>query len=299
MTPSPLLSVIIANYNNGPFLEECLESVLSQSHKELEIVIVDDSSTDLSTEIIKQYETRYPRIVRGIYLSSNRGVAGARHEGIAAAKGEYITTLDSDDFYLDPGKLKAELGLVQEHKERSGQDVIAFSAVAFVDPESRVLPHRGRHIKIREGHIFNEIMGRSAMIPRDFVMARSLYREVGGYDTGLSTHEDWDLKIRLAHRYEFYYTGQKGTAYRQHDGGLSSISHQARSRNLWRVFYKNHSLVPPGQRTGIEKGFSEFMHRRDTIYAGRRFHRVLRCRLLEMKNRARLRLIKIQASQKE
>jgi hypothetical protein len=101
---------------------------------------------------------------------------------------------------------------------------------------------------LKEGWILEEIITRSCAIPRDFIMKKSQYLEVGGYDLSLPVYEDWDLKIRLASRYEFYYTGITGTAYRQHFKGLSSSPLKVHRKSLKRVFRKNIDLAPKWSR---------------------------------------------------
>lgn len=91
-----LISVIVPAYNVGPYLENCLDSILAQSFKELEIVIVDDGATDDSAQIAKQYQTRWPEKIRFIH-TENHGVSAARLTGVRAAKGEWIGFVDGDD----------------------------------------------------------------------------------------------------------------------------------------------------------------------------------------------------------
>lgn len=285
MKNKPQLSVIVANYNSAPYTAECLDSILAQTFKDLEILVYDDCSTDDSTEIIKKYEKKHPVKVRVIFSPVNRGVARTRHEAILQARGEYITTLDSDDYYYETRKLEKEMELTRYCKEKEGKNVLAFSNIIKVRGDSSIIlfqdtarktgpPNSEEKIGqtcgslppgngIKEGKIFADIICRSCMIPRDFVMRKEAYFEVDGYDFGLITHEDWDLKIRLARKYEFRYTGITGTAYRQHPTGLSSIPHHLRTNNLQRVFYKNRGLIPGESRKKIAAGFRNFIVNRD------------------------------------
>jgi glycosyltransferase involved in cell wall biosynthesis len=265
MNVKPLLSVIVANYNNEPYIRECLDSILNQTYKDLEIIVLDDDSTDGSPEIIRKYVANYPGIIKGIFGDVNRGVARTRHEAILQAKGEYITTLDSDDYYSNSQKLEKEMALLMHYKEQD-KDIIAFSNIVFVR-ENRALEFvQGNSTNIKEGRIFYDIIIRSCMIPRDFVLKRDVYFEVGGYDFSLITHEDWDLKIRLAKKYEFYYTGISGTAYRKNPKGLSSTSYVLRTNNLWKVFSKNIKSVGSDHRLPLINRFFTFMCDRDEKY---------------------------------
>ncbi len=259
---SPLLSVIVANYNNESYIRECLESIMSQTYKDLEIIVSDDCSTDNSPGIIREYEKNYPGIVRRIFSSENRGVARTRHEAILKAKGEYITTLDSDDCYDNPQKLEREMNLIQHYKKQ-GKNIIAFSNIVLVNKDKRPIRVENNDKNIKEGNIFIDMISRTCMIPRDFVMIKSAYFCVGGYDFSLRTHEDWDLKIRLSKRFEFYYTGCSGTAYRRHRDGLSSLPYVQRTNNLWRVLYSNYPLVPEENRKWVKERFLSFMKTRD------------------------------------
>ena len=132
----PILSIIVANYNNTDYLEECLSSILDQTYKEIEIILIDDCSTDNSSEIIRDYERQYPDIFRCIFFIENKGVAHARHEAILMANGDYITTLDSDDYYLDPKKLEKEMSLIADYQKK-GLEIVAFSNIMLVDGDGK------------------------------------------------------------------------------------------------------------------------------------------------------------------
>jgi glycosyltransferase involved in cell wall biosynthesis len=259
----PLLSVIVANYNNDPYIRECLDSILNQTYKHLEIIVFDDCSTDGSPQIIREYEKKYPGVVKGIFSTVNQGVARTRHEAILQASGDYITTLDSDDYYYNSQKLEKEMELIFHYKKTKGKDIIAFSNIVLVNKDKSTIRVESNDKNIKEGNIFIVMISRTCMIPRDFVTIKSAYFRVGGYDFSLRTHEDWDLKIRLSKRFEFYYTGCSGTAYRRHRDGLSSLPYVQRTNNFWRVFYSNYPLVPEENRKWVKERFLSFMKTRD------------------------------------
>ncbi|MDQ1350865.1 MAG: hypothetical protein QG657_1167 [Acidobacteriota bacterium] len=267
-TNLPLLSIIVANYNYEDFIHECLDSILSQTYKNLEIVIFDDASTDSSPGIIRRYESQYPGIVKGIYDGEkNRGPALARHRAILASSGQYITTLDSDDYFIDAQKLEKEMAIVLDFKEKTGKDVIAFSNIVWVDRDKKRRGAWGNSETLIEGMIFKEILVRSHMIPRDYVMHKNLYYVAGGYDPRFTPYEDWDLKIRLAYRYEFYYSGVEGTAYRRHGKGLSSPPPHLHINWMRNVFQENIRMENDEvKREEITRQFEKFINEREKKY---------------------------------
>ena len=259
---SASLSVIVANFNNERYIEECLDSVIAQTFRPLEVIVCDDGSDDSSPAIVRRYERAHPGLVKGIFSRVNRGVSQARNEAILASGGEYISTLDSDDYYGDIRKLEKEMDLILGHRRDSASDVIAYSNILRVSEDGAPLQLMGRPGNMCEGRILREMITRAGMIPRDFVVRKSAYLESGGYDPGLRTHEDWDLKIRLAARWAYYCTNMTGTSYRQRPGGLASLPLATRTGNMWKVFFKNIHLVAPEEREAVTAEFTAFMARR-------------------------------------
>jgi glycosyltransferase involved in cell wall biosynthesis len=235
----PLISVIIANYNNEPYLAECIDSVLEQTYSNLEIIIVDDASTDGSIRLIGEYVSGDPRI-RLIRNDRNRGIQNVRNQGIAAARGEYITTLDGDDVFYSKDKLQQEMRVVNVHAD---SDVIAFSDVMLINERSAAKGRVSRSMPIIEGDIFNQIFTRSCFIPRDFLLKKTMLDAVGGYDPEIPIYEDWDLKIRLARRYPFYFSEVVGVGYRRHGAGLSSAPKSYHEKFMSVIVDKNTALI--------------------------------------------------------
>ncbi len=255
---SNTVSIIIANYNNAKYLPKCFDSILQQTFKDIEIVVVDDCSTDHSREIIQSYVAQNPGFFTPVFLPKNMGVARARHEGILKAKGHYITTLDADDQYADASKLDKEMKLVLDYKIKHNEDIIAFSNILlkFNDATTHLV---GKGDNIVEGKIIEPIMARSCMIPRDFILQKSAYFEVGGYDHRLQIYEDWDLKIRLAAKYKFIYSGVTGVVYVRHGKGLSNAPLNFHIKITKKIFCKNRKLLSSREQAFAYSGFLKFI----------------------------------------
>ncbi len=124
---NPLVSVIVPVYNTEKYLARCLDSILAQSLRSIEVLVVDDCSPDGSAAIGRRYEAKDCR-VKSIRHSENLGLGGARNTGIAAARGRYIASVDSDDA-LTPGALETAVGRC----ERDGTEVGVFSGIDYIE----------------------------------------------------------------------------------------------------------------------------------------------------------------------
>lgn len=226
-----LVSVIIPNYNKEKYIRQCIESVLSQTYTDLEVIVVDDVSTDSSRKIILEYAEKDYR-VHPLFLEKNGGVSAARNAGILAAKGNYITMLDSDDFYFDKDKLHAEMELITKY----GTSILAYSYRVLVDQNGIPLSNRKdeRRYVSGEDMLYHFLTEKNAnmYVQRDFIVRKDILVEVGMYKDKESYYEDYDLLLRLIKKCPLYYTGVFGTAYRIIDSGLS----QTQKKNDARQF---------------------------------------------------------------
>ena len=236
------LSLIIPNYNNGKYLRDCLDSVLNQTYIPHEVIIADDASTDNSVEIIQQYEAQNDFIF-GIYHKSNNGVSFNRHHAILKARGNYITTLDSDDYFYSNEKLENEIKLIQTYKILYDKDIIPYSNVVLTLKNRCKIGNVYNSNNIIECNILVSIMSRTNPNPLDYIVNKKYYLAVGGYNTQIPLYEDWDLSIKLASKYEFYFTGEVGTAYRMHSEGLSSSKFIDHIKWQSKIFYQNRNLL--------------------------------------------------------
>lgn len=276
MQLQPLLSVIMPNYNGEAFVGAAIDSVLSQSYRNLEVVVVDDCSRDASRDVISGYARRDAR-VRLITNPDNLGVAATRRRAVEASRGELISSLDSDDLLLDPNKLEREVAVVT--RGSASDRTVAYSGVLWVTPDAAPIRHALHAGNAPEGHIHDDLLTRSVPVPRDMTFARALYDAVGGFDASLPVYEDWDLKLRLARVAVYRFSGiDPGIAYRRHGSGLSA---DIEGNRKWRerVFMKHAAQRPDLSR----------LRRRLRASTGQSRMRQLRQRLRSLVARARLR----------
>jgi len=212
------VSLIIPNYNNAPYLRQCIVSALEQTLPFEEIIVVDDGSQDNSLEVIEAVAAQTP-LVRLLRREQRGGVARARHDGIEVARSTHITTLDSDDFLWNTEKNAREWALVASGGE--GRSIVAFSDIRRVSVLGDNLGSIAARRRVREGDVFWWLLFLRGFVPRDFTFSKAAYVEAGAYDPAFIIYEDWDLKLRLARIADFRFTGCDGVAYRNNPGGLS------------------------------------------------------------------------------
>jgi len=218
------LTVIIPNYNKAEYISQCVESVENQTYREFEIIIVDDKSIDDSRRVIAKLSSKYSNI-NCVLLNENGGVSNARNIGLEKARTEYVTFLDSDDYYYSDTKLEREMALLLSNNRADA--ALAYSMVKYVDINGKNLmgdKSINRIYRYKKHPISDLLSFRKLIIgPRDYCISRKLLLEVGAYSYDKNFYEDLDLLIRLAlNKTVFLYSDGWGTAYRQNTGGLSS-----------------------------------------------------------------------------
>lgn len=190
---APVVSVIMPVFNTSDYLAQAIESVLSQTLADFELVIVDDGSTDDSMAIAARY-VRTDRRVR-VIRNPNKGLSRARNQGVEAARGDFMAALDSDDVAL-PDRLSLQVAFLVRHPEC----VVLGGQVDLVDPEGS--PIAPMSVCLHHDDIMTQLLqGRgSAIVQPSAMFRRSAVLAAGGYDERLDTAEDLDLYLRLAER---------------------------------------------------------------------------------------------------
>lgn len=234
----PIVTVMMPCFNNTDFIESAIHSVLSQQFDQpLELLIVDDASGDDSVERIAKIRDTRIRLIQG---SRNRGISRVRNHLLKEARGAYVTSLDGDDCYLDEQKLAREWSLLQQSD--APMRTIVYSDVRWIDRDGNTMLQASSVAPAMEGILYQAILDRRVMIPRDFLLSTDLARSVGGFDVDLPIYEDWDYKLRLAQKASFRFTGQVGIGYRRHGSGLSAAAAPLH-RRCQSIIRRKHGLA--------------------------------------------------------
>lgn len=217
----PLVSVIIPAYNAEAYLPATLESVFAQTYSQLEVIVVDDGSTDGTRDIVVAYQSRYPRL--RLISKKNGGVASARNAGLETAAGAYVAFLDADDVW-HPEKIAAQMDALRPGgKERY---VAAFSLHLRIDEDGRVTG-KSRAWPFEEfslpAHLVLKPVGNGSSL----IVRRDVAAAAGGFDEdyaarGIGGCEDLDFELRVAAQYPIACVRYYHVGYRVYEGNMSS-----------------------------------------------------------------------------
>jgi glycosyltransferase involved in cell wall biosynthesis len=232
-----LVSVLMGSYNHQKYVGEAIESVLNQTFPDLELIIVDDYSTDTSRRIIEKYQAKDERI-RAFFHDKNMGIATTINDSLKKVRGKFVCFIGSDDVWF-PYKLERQLALIKSHENQilwSDGEIIdgngASTGATFIGM------HSAQNRK-KSGNLFKEILwdnyifGQSLLIKKEFVGDLL-------FDPNLHFLNDYKFFADLARKHEFFYSPEPLAKYRVHGG--NSIS---KNRTLWledRIQLNNYFL---------------------------------------------------------
>lgn len=182
----PGVSVIVPTYNRWPMLDEAVASVLAQSFRDFELIVVDDSSTDATASELGKYGCSVRLISQ-----ARKGAAAARNQGVQIARGKYVAFLDSDDLWLSK-KLEIQMAFMERHPEIN----ICQTEEIWLRNGIRVNP-KAKHRK-PSGDIFRPSLDLCLVSPSAVMMTKEFFETVGGFDENLPVCEDYDLWLRIA-----------------------------------------------------------------------------------------------------
>lgn len=252
----------ITSYNQKRYLAEAIESVLQQTLRPSEIVIVDDCSTDGSQEIISGYATRYPELIAPIYQPQNRGVARTRTSALEAVDADYVTYVDGDDRFL-PAKLDREVKLLIDRSHAQ----IVFSNYAYITTDGTRTRVWADDEVPPQGDVFCQVFARE--FPRGNLFRNELvnyraWKQIGFYDPNLSLYEDYEMRIRLTKHLRVAYCDAILAEYRTSGMGLSSSGACHHFDSLEYVYRKDMPLlddVSRAERRHVKRKVADWMGR--------------------------------------
>lgn len=207
----PLVSVVVPAYNAARTLPATVRSVLGQTMEDLEVIVVDDGSSDDTVAVADSIEDPRLRVVR----RENGGASAARNSGIREARGIWVAFLDSDDVWL-PTKLDRQLAYVSAHPDVHAVQTGAY----FVDDDLEIL-HVRRCTASRDALWETLLFQNLPSFPSTLMIRRSKLDEIGFFDTRLEILEDWEMAIRASRFCNLQSIEEPLSLYRTHPGNRS------------------------------------------------------------------------------
>jgi glycosyltransferase involved in cell wall biosynthesis len=206
----PLVSAIITTFNRAEYCREAMKSILAQTYTNFELIILDNSSSDNTAEVVKSFNDHRVRYIRHEPMN----IAKARNLGWMSARGRYVGFLDDDDRWL-PNKLEVQLGLF----ELPGREpALTYAGFVKIDKDGKKV---GQFKPNLRGMILEDLLRQnndftgSASNP---LIRRDVLEALGGYDEHVTTGEDWELYLRLAEKYTVECSEEPVLEIRQHPG---------------------------------------------------------------------------------
>ena len=187
----PLVSIVIPNYNYGRFVCDAVESALAQNYEKIEVIVVDDGSTDDSRDRLLRFGSNI-----NLICQANQGLSAARNRGMEAASGAMIALLDSDDLF-HPQKIAHQVAYIQQHSDVS---LLATGIVQGHDPEWADCKGSGEPLEAISLTLKDLIL-RTQFLPSSVLMRAEVFRELGGFNPALKAFEDREYWIRTGKRF--------------------------------------------------------------------------------------------------
>ena len=208
------ISVIIPTYNRCNTIERAVRSVLIQTYGELEVIVVDDGSTDRTEEIIRGIEDSRVKY----YKKENGGVSSARNTGVRYADGDMIAFHDSDDSWRED-KLEKQMEYWREHPEFA---MVYCGYELHRDGRTSMMIPPAIDSKELEGDIFLALLKRNTIGAPTMVMRKNSFVAVGGFDESLKSLEDWEFVLRFAKQYQIGFVDEVLVDAFQTEGSISA-----------------------------------------------------------------------------
>ena len=216
MSQEPLVSIICVCFNQGDYILEALQSVVAQDYPNLELIIVDDASTDDSTDKIIEFCKQFPSI-NSILHTKNIGHCAAFNSGLALAKGDFIIDLAGDDVLL-PNRVSLQMAAF---KALNKNYAVVFTDTYIIDENGRSLGTFYKRDaagqlkqKVPTGNIYKDLIRKMVLSSPTMMMRKSVLDALGGYDATLS-YEDYDFWVRSGKNYKYFFLNEITTKKRK------------------------------------------------------------------------------------
>lgn len=294
---TPEISVIIPAYNAEKFIAEAITSVLNQTFGDLEIIVVNDGSTDNTLDVLKQYTD--PRL--SYYDIKNSGVSFARNYAVKKSAGKWLAFIDADDIW-DPNKLEEQL-LSIEGKRWSHTDSY------YIGEKQSGSEKRSDLTEQFDGNIFEHLIEENFITTSTVLIDKNLFLSIGGFDENLKALEDWKLWLDISSKEDVAYSRKPLAKYRVYEGSTSRKAREMLPIHI-EVIRSVAKTLPSNKKSQqlVKKGiiksfaicsyvaedskdysFSSFCASKALLYQPlsiKRYKRVIRCLLNQLRGKA-------------
>ena len=231
-----LISVVIPTYNRASLITDALESVYAQNYRPIELIVVDDGSTDETKTVVKQWKATHTNDNFEVQFirQQNQGGNPARNNGIEHACGKYIAFLDSDDAW-HPEKLTKQLSCFDDPEVGGvycGVQHMDFTTGKTLEPNKRSYP---------EGWLLRSILIRDITAQTSaYIIRKDVFKKVGQFDITLQARQDWDMWIRLASGFKIAAVSEVLVNFREHTG-IRTASDPMKEISAYRTIRKKYA----------------------------------------------------------
>lgn len=238
----PLISIVLPTFNGSRFLRESIDSILAQTYREWELIVVDDASTDNTPQIIAEYRDRDKRI-RSVRHDTNKRIPGGLNTGFSAASGEFFTWTSDDNIYR-PNAIDEMCSFLQSH-----------DAVDLVYTDTSTIDADGRIIGFAKAGDPSELAFRNP-VGASFMYRRKVHETLGGYADDMFLCEDFDFWVRAANKFKIAPFHRDLYLYRAHAGSLSATRHKQVIAAMDRVMEQNLSKMSWVGNRALAQGYA-------------------------------------------
>ncbi len=227
----PLVSVIIPTYNRAHLVKDAINSALQQTYKNVEVIVIDDGSTDNTKEILAKYGNKINYLYK-----ENGGCSSARNLGVSKARGEYIAFLDSDDLWY-PEKIEKQTAVIKMTNYN-----IVMSDIEFVDKDNNHLSFSNlREVIKKDGDIMKYLLYRPYITCSYMLIKKTVFSKVGIFDETFKTAEDLDMLLRICSEYKAALVAEPLVKFR---ATAKSLHKELCTNNSIKAIKKIHNYAP-------------------------------------------------------
>lgn len=242
MSKLPLVSVIIPAFNRRDYIDETVQSVLKQTYPHVELIVVDDGSTDGTYEKLQEFQDRILLLSHSGRL--NKGQSIAINLGLSRAKGEYVAILDSDDYWAEE-KLFLQVDYLMRH-ENIG---LVYGNGYCVDAKGNILYPFYDDLHYENNDPNRVLLDCYLLLPQNALVRKAVYEEVGFFEESFRAAQDHDMLIRIAEKTQFGYIPNYLFYYRRHGASISFNGQEQRWKNGFKILERAKNRYPYSSTT--------------------------------------------------